>query len=220
MYTVDDHDPALHTPMNKGREAMAYLTYIIDNYDHLPATIAFVHSHKDGYPEAWHTDDDQLSNVNVLRALNTQYVQDQGFTNLRCNDEVGCPQEITLDPDKGPDVAYPAAVAFWHEWQTLFPDRPRPPVIAAACCAQFAVSRTQVRSRPHEDYVRYREWVANTTLTDHTSGRVMEYSWHMIFGKEPVHCPDVVECYCKLYGRYCDGHIPSGNFNFRPKEQG
>lgn len=28
----------------------------------------------------------------------------------------------------------------------------------------------------------------------------MEYSWHMIFGKEAVHCPSARECYCKQFG--------------------
>jgi hypothetical protein len=37
--------------VNKGREAMAYLTYIVENYDNLPESMAFIHSHE----ESWHT---------------------------------------------------------------------------------------------------------------------------------------------------------------------
>jgi hypothetical protein len=39
-----------------------------------------------------------------------------------------------------------------------------------------------------------------TPLDDHVSGRVLEYSWHVIFGREAVHCPNARECYCKTYG--------------------
>jgi hypothetical protein len=58
--------------------------------------------------------------------------------------------------------------------------------IASACCAQFAVSREQVLKRPIEDYVKIRQWVIDTDRDDASSGRVMEYLWHVIFGKDPI----------------------------------
>jgi hypothetical protein len=58
--------------------------------------------------------------------------------------------------------------------------------IASACCAQFAVSRDQVLKRPLEDYVKIRQWVMDTDRDDASSGRVMEYLWHVIFGKDLV----------------------------------
>jgi len=48
VYTVDDSSMPLHTALNKGKEANVYLTYIIENYHSLPATIAFIHSHLKG----------------------------------------------------------------------------------------------------------------------------------------------------------------------------
>lgn len=39
-----------------------------------------------------------------------------------------------------------------------------------------------------------------TPLDDHVSGRVLEYSWHVMFGRKAVHCPNARECYCKTYG--------------------
>ena len=44
---------------------MAYLTYLVENYDNLAETIAFIHSHKDGYPGGWHTDTPNHSNVRL-----------------------------------------------------------------------------------------------------------------------------------------------------------
>jgi hypothetical protein len=43
-------------PENKGNEAMAYLTYIIENYDNLPESVAFVH----GHDSSWHTGGSQI----------------------------------------------------------------------------------------------------------------------------------------------------------------
>ena len=82
--------------------------------------------------------------------------------------------------------------AFQVAWLDAWPhlaftgDEEVPQIIAAACCAQFAVSREQILERPLEDYVRYHQWLMNTTMSDEISGRIMEYAWHMIFGKEPV----------------------------------
>ena len=61
-----------------------------------------------------------------------------------------------------------------------------PHVIGTPCCAQFAVSRDQVRKRPLEFYVGALKWLHDTALDDATSGRVFEYIWHIIFGQDPV----------------------------------
>ena len=80
----------------------------------------------------------------------------------------------------------------------------KPTQVAAACCAQFAVSAEQVRTRPKEDYVKIRKWLIETELNDASSGRVMEFLWHVIFGMESIYCPDEELCYCQVYGQ-CDG---------------
>ena len=50
VYQVDDPKKtkgAQHATLaNKGNEAMAYLQFIIDYYDRLPASIAFIHAHR------------------------------------------------------------------------------------------------------------------------------------------------------------------------------
>ena len=61
-----------------------------------------------------------------------------------------------------------------------------PELVGAACCAQFAVSRDQVLARPLGDYERFREWIVETEKSDARSGRVLEFLWHVIFGKDAV----------------------------------
>jgi len=63
---------------------------------------------------------------------------------------------------------------------------PIPEKIAAPCCAQFAVSREAVLARPLEMWVALREWLVETELGSRAAGRVLEYTWHLWFGMEPV----------------------------------
>lgn len=186
---------------------MAYLTYLIDHYDNLPSTIAFVHSHRSGFLMAWHVDAPMHDNVAALRSLQLDFVQRNGYVNLRCNQNPGCGA-----PDK------PNGHVTEDVWTEIFGGTSTPPLnsttspssldeedeysrghhekkskylqmptsVAAACCAQFAVSRDQVLQRPKEDYIKIRQWVIDTDKNDAASGRVMEYIWHVIFGKDSV----------------------------------
>lgn len=179
IYTVDDLNSPLHTALNKGREANVYLTYIIDNYDKLPSIVAFIHGHH----RSWHTDAAKADNGRSLQTLNLDFVQKAGFANLRCLEVPGCPAEIQpWRKGEGLDTE----IAFVDAWQTLFNVTDVPEIVAAACCAQFAVSRDQILKRSRDEYVWYHKWLMETTLHDETSGRVFEYLWHVIFGRDPV----------------------------------
>jgi len=222
IYHVNPSDPSssvLATPVNKGREAMAYLTYIIDNYNgSLPSIIAFLHSHRKGFLEAWHTDAPLHDNVVAIQSLQLDFVIQNGFVNLRCNTNPGCTKGFKR---KNPHVT-------GEIWQEVFDGTTTLPMtlnatdvadepvstrqdrerarymhmgVASACCAQFAVSRDQVLRRPLEDYVKIRQWVMETDRDDAHSGRIMEYLWHVIFGKDVVYCPAMEICYCSVYGR-------------------
>lgn len=224
IYTVDPSSDkvranTLTMPVNKGHEAMAYLTYIIDNYEgSVPSVVAFLHSHRQGFFKAWHVDTPLHDNIYAMRHLQLAYVREQGYVNLRCNPNPGCKKtnkpsrhitaevwdEIfwdTTTPAFSQNSSGPAAVEDFsrlEEEEKLSIMQPR---VYAACCAQFAVSREQIYKRPLNDYVKIRQWVMNTEKDDAKSGRVMEYLWHVIFGKEAIHCPDPDTCYCKVYGR-------------------
>jgi hypothetical protein len=199
----------LKTPFNKGHESMAYLTYLIDNYDNLPSTIAFLHSHRSGFLLAWHVDAPLHDNVAAMRSLQLDFVQRNGYVNLRCNWNPGCKgthrrnKHVTgqvwhevFDGTSTPPLnstssgaaaamasgaASPSAFIAYDQKFLQMPQR-----VAAACCAQFAVSRDQVLKRPRDDYVKFRQWVIDTDKSDASSGRVMEFLWHVIFGKESV----------------------------------
>ncbi|KAK5100665.1 hypothetical protein LTR70_001435 [Exophiala xenobiotica] len=170
IYTVDPSNETrahtLTTPVNKGHEAMAYLTYIIDNYNSsMPEVVAFLHSHRNSFFQAWHDDTPLHDNVHAMRHLRLDYMKERGYVNLRCNSNPGCKQtkkgnlhfaghvwnEVmgnTSAPAFSQQPTSPGA-----QQAHLTPDDKErsenvTPRIWAACCAQFAVSREQIFRRP------------------------------------------------------------------------
>lgn len=213
IYTVNPTSPTqLSTPLNKGHESMAYLSYIIDNYSTLPRTLAFLHSHRSGFFTAWHTDAALHDNVHALRALQIPFVQQNGYVNLRCNWNPGCKEAHRYNAHVTPDIWRSVFEGTSTSWgnnsassspisykddapsdyfqqshrQTRSPPSPQIEKVGAACCAQFAVSRDRVWQRPLSDYEQFRQWVVDTKMDDAKSGRVMEFLWHVIFGMDAV----------------------------------
>lgn len=195
LYIVDDQHAPLHTPMNKGNEAMVYLTYILDHYDNLPDVSIFMHPHQ----KAWHTP--ELLNhdaVEILKRLNSERVIREGYMNLRCYWDPGCPERVYPDKtlqtsEKREEIAVATA------WDELFPGEALPDALGAPCCAQFAVAKHRIQAIPKDHFHRYRNWLMRTTETDWTSGRVFEYVWQKIFSGQAKLCPDARTCYCDGY---------------------
>jgi hypothetical protein len=207
IYTVDARDEAEKgVPANKGHEAMAYLTYIIDHYDRLPDVVLFFHPHR----AAWHNNILlDIDTATTIKRLNDAHVVRQGYFNSRCHLDPGCPdwlhvdrqpwrQNLKLRPE---EAAWTSAL-----FRELHGDHvPVPKSISQPCCAQFAVAGDRIRQRPRADYVRYRDWVLGTPLDDRTSGRIMEYSWQYLFTGRFEFCPSQSRCYCDGYGICFEG---------------
>lgn len=196
LYIVDDLSAPLHTPMNKGHEAMVYLTYIIDHYDNLPDISIFMHPHQ----RAWHTP--ELLNHDaseLLKRLSSERVTREGYMNLRCHWDPGCPERLYPDT-KYRDKYKREELAIGAAWVEMFPGDPVPHAIGAPCCAQFAVARHRIEKIPKANFERYRNWLIRTEETDWISGRVLEYLWHKIFANQAKLCPDAQACYCDGYG--------------------
>lgn len=195
-YVVDDPNAPLHPPKNKGHEVMTYLTWIIDNYDHMPDVIMFMHAHE----QAWHNDDlMDSSNYVMVSRLSLPHVWRNGFVNMKCNWSPGCPDWVhpaNTEKDSGKEEEHVIA----KSWAELFPLDEVPTVLSQPCCAQFALSRDRIQARPHAQYVWYRDWLFNTRLPDRVSGRVWEYIWQYVFTGQNVVCPKEFLCFCDQYG--------------------
>lgn len=200
IYVVDDDPTALRIPKNKGHEAMVYLTYIIEHYDDLPDVSLFFHPHK----VTWHNN--ILLNYDTaftIQSLSDERVTREGYFNARCHHDPGCPDWLHLDrPEEEWDLVKKNEERYFTSdlWHELHPGVPPPASLSQPCCAQFAVSRDRIRTRPLAQYQRYRRWLLDTDWPDEISGRLMEYTWQYIFAGTSEFCPAVNICYCDGYG--------------------
>ncbi|CEJ83148.1 hypothetical protein VHEMI03170 [[Torrubiella] hemipterigena] len=186
IYVVDDATAELTVPRNKGREAMAFLTYIIDRYDSLPSTVLFHHAER----FQWHNDDPNYDAVALLQNLRLETIQQEGYANLRCAWVLGCPAEIRPAYDESslqPGDILAAKHIYKQSFEHLFLGDAVPDVVGVTCCSQFAATRTAIQRRSRQNYVRYRDWLLATELHDALSGRVFEYAWH----SENSPCPSL-----------------------------
>lgn len=198
VYVVDDSNARLTVPVNKGHEVMVYLTYIIDNYHQLSDVTIFMHAHR----VTWHNNDLMFSDaVEMVQRLSSQKVIRDGYMNMRCHLEPGCPDHIHPSTADDKDGNIPEAVVIGRAWLELFPAAEAPPaVLSQPCCAQFAVSKARIQNLPLDRYIFFRKWLLDTNLDDRLSGRVWEYIWQYVFGDVEEFCPIESICYCDGYG--------------------
>ncbi|OJD40468.1 uncharacterized protein BKCO1_100091 [Diplodia corticola] len=208
VYVMDDPWADFHVPKNKGRESMAYLTYVIDHYDDLPDVVLFFHAHKVGWHNLLILGQDSAE---MLKMLRMERIWRTGYMPFRCDSKPGCPDWLHLDR---PEVDFDEHLRMEEKyytpqiWRELHPPglggmgemHRVPGVLSAPCCAQFGVSRERIRANPKEMYEHYRTWLMKTSLEDQYAGRIMEYTWHYIFTRQYQFCPSPHTCYCDGYG--------------------
>ncbi|KAE8352415.1 hypothetical protein BDV28DRAFT_135219 [Aspergillus coremiiformis] len=199
IYVVDNTSAPLTVLVNKGHEVMVYLTYIIDHYHVLSDVSIFMHAHQ----ITWHNNDFLGSDsAQMVRHLKSKYVLQNGYMNMRCHLQPGCPDHIHPYVGKDSDdiLNVPEAGVIGIAWGQLFPHDPVPSVLSQPCCGQFAVSADRMRRVPQQHYVDYRNWLLATKLDDRLSGRIWEYVWQWLFTGESEFCPVETICYCEGYG--------------------
>ncbi|KAF2274983.1 uncharacterized protein EI97DRAFT_434558 [Westerdykella ornata] len=216
VYVADDPSAPLHPPKNKGHEVMVYLSYIIDHYDSLPDVSIFMHAHQ----LAWHNDDILGHDAaDLVRRLSRPRVWREGFVNMRCSWYPGCPD--WMHPGETKENVYKQEeILLAKSWSELFPLDKVPDVLAQPCCAQFALSRERIHALPLAQYVWYRNWLFNTKLPDHLSGRVWEYIWQFVFTGSNVYCPKEHICFCDQYGSCFGGEAEWAAFAEYKRELG
>lgn len=196
VYVVDDFQAPLHPPKNKGHEVMVYLTYIIDHYYSLPDVIVFMHAHRHTHHNNEFLGFDASQ---MIRRLSNEHVIRQGYVNMRCHWDPGCPEWLYFNGTE--QLLGKQEEAFLTQsWKELFPLEPFPTYLAQPCCAQFALSRDRILSIPLGRFTFYRDWIMKTPLTDYISGRIWEYSWQFLFTGQGAVCPAEHLCYCDAFG--------------------
>lgn len=187
----------LRLPANRGHEAMAYLTFLIDNYHQIPATGAvFIH----GSRWAWHNDSPDYDNAASLAALNVSAaLSPLGYHNLRCDWSAStCP----VSEDAGQGSLRTSINAVLEPWnQRVVSDAALPgalvalfggddgsiaghggadnaarvllgrgDAVRAQCCAQFVVARDSIWQHSRGEYVALRQWLLDGSSSSSESG--------------------------------------------------
>jgi hypothetical protein len=158
----------------------------------------------------WQNDDPLYDALPLLTSVRFSYILEVGYTNLRCVWHMGCPAEIhpTPSPSNSPSdgtlalrSSQESDIMYYNAFSELFPHEEVPVEVGAPFGAQFAVSRAAIRQRSLREYIFYRNWLMKTELSDTDAATVLENTWHIIFGKPVVHCPNAIDSYCLLYGK-------------------
>jgi hypothetical protein len=145
-----------------------------------------------------------LDTLPLIQRLNLDHVQKEGYASLRCNWQ-HCPG-AQVEPVLGhQDDFWDIKGLFASAWTLFFPHETLPSAVTGPCCAQFAVSRAAVHRLPIDKYEQIRQWIWTLEYEQASmkAGLVLEYMWHILFGKPAYYCPPAKECYCAKWGM-CD----------------
>lgn len=134
-----------------GTEATAYITHVIENYDNLADTLAFVH----GHIHSWHSRrmcDIIIHGLRKLRRNVTRTV----YVNINKPHPRRCMSMKGISGDGTSIEMRDHVFKYWKNWT----HQPTPTRISWECCAQFVTNRESIHHRG------YLFWQAlNTTMT-------------------------------------------------------
>lgn len=147
-----------------------------------------------------------LDTLPLINRLNLDHVDKEGYASLRCN-WMHCPKAQVTPILGHEDDFWGIEGLFASAFKLFFPQDPIPDAVAGPCCAQFAVSREAIRRLPIDKWEQIRQWIWTLEVpaeqASMKSGLVLEYMWHIIFGKPAYYCPPAKECYCEKWSM-CD----------------
>ncbi|KAF8852022.1 hypothetical protein BDZ45DRAFT_630917, partial [Acephala macrosclerotiorum] len=187
-YIADDPNAAYHPPVNKGNEAISYLTYLYDFYDQLVRNFSLSHIFIfAGLGSFKH------SSKHALNKLDLKEVGERGYLNPRTSWENARPVWINTSKLREEESFIRGAI------QEIFPGREAPEGLASPCCSQFAITKDRIRSIPGKRYKAAIDWLLNTELESKISGRVWKHLGHWLFLGKDVNCPSEWRALCVWY---------------------
>lgn len=166
---------------NYANEATTYLKYICDNYNNLPENIIMLH----GENESWHHDGKITANIDKY-ILNYEKNNNK-FYNIN-NVKLGSikPQISNMINS----LWWPNTMEPWFGDIANYNDF----TVGQLCCAQFIVSRKQIKKLPLDFYLNMYTWLIKNTSgpgngsqedinSGYNTSRYLEWTWHLIFSK-------------------------------------
>lgn len=177
-----DADPQCSLKRNVGREASAFLQYIVTHYDALPLHVAFIHGHE----TAWH----QKLPFRMLDAIDRAHRSNVDYVNLNNvqHSKVISQEALEAVEDHAPwlEVGQAPHALLEQHWDRVFRPvlhAPFPEHLRFMCCAQFVVSSLAIRRHPRDAYQRLLDFVTDESIgTDWDRAVAVEFVWHMLLG--------------------------------------
>lgn len=159
------------TPPNKGREASAYLKFIIDNYDKMPEYVFFVHGHE----TSWH----QIGKMQDI------------INNLVCDIIIGEVVDLKYKNlnrfGTEPVIKFPMDFAkFLKDFVPIFNSISEHKMVVDEnykynSCAQFCVHKDNILFHPKSMYEKFYKYLMETDELDYWTSRYFEYTWRFLF---------------------------------------
>jgi hypothetical protein len=175
-----------HVIPNLGKESTAYLKYIIENYDNLPDAVAFIHGHE--------TSVHQNHDRPLLEVIEGANWQKYGYVPLGNThyaegflDEYVQQKASSIFTYSDPIRLYTFARKLCIPIKGEFPNEGAPWIYDLG--AQFVVTRELILANPKKLYEGWYYIFNNNLDFSRELGYIMEKSWHVTFGQDPVNMP-------------------------------
>ena len=163
---------------NVANEATTYLYYILQNYDTLPENVIFIHDEN----ESWHHDGKITEKIESW--IKTYEQSGSKYYEINKSDMIiNKPDEYHNDAEK----------ELWTQvFEPHIGNYKEVTPLTGKCCAQFIVSKKQIRKHPKDFYQKYYNWLIENTsgegngdskdiYSGYNTSRYAEWSWRFIF---------------------------------------
>ena len=171
---IDDNCDTNTCP-NIGNEASSYLYYIINNWDTMPNNLIFIHDENNSWHHSGAITENIYSWIKNYEDTGSKYYE---FNSVSVDPAVI--HGVHPNDHKEFQIYYSENLEkYLGKWKDL-ELKPR------RCCAQFIVSRNQIKKNPLEMYQSLYNWILTYNM-DHVDrpsfqkGLYCEFSWNFMF---------------------------------------
>lgn len=159
----------------RGREDVAFLSFIIQNYHHLPSHLIMIHGHETSWHQDKTTSDLLLEICSYQPFSNDTYV---ALANIISSDF----RKPCLLPFERLCKSFKKQVLLTKVWSLVSNSTLED--ASHFCCAQFLVSRSRILRHPLSTYQSLLKWVMDHNSDDIVlPGMILEVVWPFLFGE-------------------------------------
>ena len=151
-----------------GTEATAYITHIVDNYDNLADTLAFVH----GHIHSWHSK--KMCDI-IKRGMKNlkKNKKDTVYVNINKPHSRRCMSKKGIS-GRGTSIEMRDHVfKYWVNWT----NQPTPTRISWECCGQFVTNRESIQFRGYQFWKALNRTLTRCPLPTEEKCPPFEYLW-------------------------------------------